>query len=69
MLSAVKVAARLGIHRSAVAELARAGIINGQKIGISWAFDDQDVELFCQINGVGQRQPKTEEKGTPDGTE
>lgn len=69
MLSAVKVAARLGIHRSAVAELARAGIINGQKIGISWAFDDQDVDRFCKINGVGQCQPKPEEKGKSDGTE
>lgn len=69
MLSAVKVAARLGIHRSAVAELARVGIISGQKIGISWAFDDQDVDRFCQINGVGQRQPKPEEKGKSDGTE
>ena len=69
MLTAPGVAVRLGTNRTTVTELARIGALKGEKIGQSWAFEENEVERFCQINGVGQGRPKTEEKGNSNGTE
>lgn len=69
MLTAPGVAVRLGTNRTVVTELARIGVLKGEKIGQSWAFEENEVDRFCKINGIGQRQPKPEEKGKSDGTE
>lgn len=56
MLSAQAVSKRIGIGRNAVTELARVGALKGEKIGLSWAFEDRAVARFCKAVGLNEVQ-------------
>ena len=49
-LSTKDVAKELGIHRTAITELARCGFLRCELIGNSFVFDREEIESFIERN-------------------
>ena len=56
-MTAVEVAALLGVNASRVRQLARAGSLKGEKVGRDWFFLRADVEEYERTRPRGRGRP------------
>ena len=58
-MTAVDVAAVLGVNTSRVRQLARAGQLKGERVGRDWLFSRADVEEYERTRPRGRGRPHT----------
>lgn len=59
LLSTAEVARRLGIHHYSVNRLIRRGLLQAQKIGKTWAVEEEDAERLARsYRGKRGRPPR-----------
>lgn len=57
LMTAVDVAAVLGVNTSRVRQLARAGSLKGERVGRDWLFRRADVEEYERTRPRGRGRP------------
>lgn len=60
LMTSEEVAAVLGVNDSRVRQLARAGLLNGRRVGRDWIFTPADVEEYQQRRPPRGRPPRAD---------